>query len=234
MKTILEYLEKVCEENGQKVAFGDVESKITFNGLVNNSKMLATGIIKKNLFKKPIVLYFEKNPKLCEAMISASYSGNWYVCIDVTMPKDRVDSIFETLQPSLIIAQDDLIDKIEYDVEKISYSEIKSEIDEKLLSKTYEKMIDTDICYAIYTSGSTGKPKGTVVNHITLMRYLEWYSNCMGITSDTIFGGQTPFYFSASVSDFYSTIIKGATYYIIPKSYFMFPIKLIEYLNDNK
>jgi len=235
MKTFIELLEEVNKKNPDKLVFTDVDNELTFNNLVIDAKKIATSIIKLNLFKKPIVLYFEKNVRLTEAMVAASYSGNFYVVIDTTMPLDRVESIFETLEPELIISDDSLFDKInDLKINKIKYSDALKDIDENLLKDTYSKMVDTDICYAIYTSGSTGKPKGTVVNHITLLRYLEWFTCEMGIDENTVFGGQTPFYFSASVSDFYATIIKGATYHIIPKSYFMFPMKIIELLNNKK
>ncbi len=45
---------------------------------------------------------------------------------------------------------------------------------------------------------------------------------------------QTPLYFSMSVSDLYASLRTGATYQIIPKKYFSFPMQLIEYLNTYK
>ncbi|MCR5350299.1 MAG: AMP-binding protein [Acholeplasmatales bacterium] len=235
MKTIVEYLELACEKHKNKVAYGDLDGEITFGQLANKSKMIATAISKMNLFKKPIVLYFEKNTRLVEARMASTYSGNFYVCMDTTMPEDRVASIFDTLEPALIITDDELYDKVSYkDVIKKKYSDLLVDIDEELLKNVYDKIIDTDICYSIFTSGSTGKPKGTVVNHNSLLKYLEWFSNTMGIDENTIFGGQTQFYFSASLSDFYSTIVKGATYYMVPKSYFMFPMKIIELLNEKR
>lgn len=37
-----------------------------------------------------------------------------------------------------------------------------------------------------------------------------------------------------SVLDIFSTIYSGATMHIIPKMLFSFPVKLLEYLNENK
>ena len=50
----------------------------------------------------------------------------------------------------------------------------------------------------------------------------------------TSFGAQTPLHFSMSVTDLFSTVKCGGTYNIIPKEYFSFPVKLIEYINDRK
>lgn len=234
MKTYLESLEKNALLYPNKIAFADINLQTTYSQLIEDSKKIATTIINENLFKEPIVLYFEKNVDLCKCMIGCNYSGNFYVVIDTSMPNDRVLSIFETLKPKLIICADNLINNVpNNNIKVISYSKaINCNINYKLLTNCYNKIIDTDLCYAIFTSGSTGKPKGTVINHNSLLKYLDWYISSMKITNQTIFGGQTPFYFSGSVSDFFSTIVTGATYHIIPKSYFMFPIKLVEFLND--
>lgn len=56
----------------------------------------------------------------------------------------------------------------------------------------------------------------------------------LGISEKTIFGNQTPFYFSMSVTDIYATIRTGAQLHVIPKSYFSFPALLIRYLNERQ
>lgn len=103
-----------------------------------------------------------------------------------------------------------------------------------VLKDIRQKMIDTDPAYALFTSGSTGVPKGAVVSHANIIAYINWYTETFGIDENTVFGNQTPFYFSMSVSDLYSTLKSGATLYIIPKAYFTFPMKLMEFLATYK
>ena len=63
---------------------------------------------------------------------------------------------------------------------------------------------------------------------------MNWVKECFEIDSKTIFGSQTPFYFSMSILDVFTTIYTGATLYIIPKMFFSFPIKLLEFLKEKK
>ena len=94
-------------------------------------------------------------------------------------------------------------------------------------------MTDTDVLYCLFTSGSTGVPKGTAVSHNNVLAYSRWFVDTFAITSDTVFGNQTPFYFSMSVTDIFSTLRSGATMVIIPKSFFMFPPKLAAFINKH-
>ena len=91
---------------------------------------------------------------------------------------------------------------------------------------------DADILYALYTSGSTGLPKGAVISHKSVIAYTKWVSDAFDITDKTVFANQTPFYFSMSVTDVFSTIRNGASLGIIPKAYFSFPLKLVEFMNN--
>ncbi|MFA6861824.1 MAG: AMP-binding protein [Bacilli bacterium] len=71
-----------------------------------------------------------------------------------------------------------------------------------------------------------------MITHKNVITYTTWFVNAFKITKDNIFGNQTPFNFSMSVTDFYGALLSGAELDIIPKSYFSFPIQLVTYLND--
>ena len=234
MKSVLEYLEATLKEKKDNIAFVDDTSSITFDQLGTSAKKIASTI---DAFKKPIVLLFDQNTKQVISMIASLYMGGFYTILDPKMPVDRMKSIIETLKSEILIYEDKYsnISK-ELNVSK-SYlydSVLENEIDLEKLNQIRKTMIDTDLCYSIFTSGSTGTPKGVVVSHRALINYIEWFDNEFNMSECKNYGAQMPFYFSASVSSFYSCLKSGFTYYIIPKSYFVFPINLVKYLNDNK
>lgn len=97
-----------------------------------------------------------------------------------------------------------------------------------------EKALDVDPIYVVFTSGSTGVPKGVVACHRSVLDYVENLSQVLGFHENTVFANQSPFYFDACLKELYPTMMFGATTYIVPKSLFMFPVRLVEYLNQNK
>lgn len=236
-KTIFELLEKATKKHKDKIAFKDPSREITYQDFVKESKIIGTNLSKNNWFNKPIAIFLDKSINCLTSMIGVNYSGNFYTVIDNKMPTDRIKNIFDTLEPVCVIT--DLKNKnklkdLTNNYKIILIDNLTNEIDQPKLDEIKNRIIDTDPMYILFTSGSTGIPKGTILNHRAVITYISWFIEAMGINEKTIFGSQTPFYFSMSVSDVFATMVTGATLNIIPKMLFSFPVKLIEFLNENK
>lgn len=236
-KNITCYLDKQASKYPEKYIFIENDkNKITYKAFNKESQKIATNILKeKKLHNKPIAVFIDKSIDCLKSMFGIMYSGNFYCVFDVTSPKNRIDNIIETLKPELIITNDKNYSKISeynYGIDILNISSLNYSLDNKLLNSI--NRCDTDPAYVLFTSGSTGVPKGSVITHKSLISYIDWFKTAFNINSRTVFGNQTPFYFSMSVSDVYSTIVAGATLCIIPKINFSFPIKLMEYLNNYK
>lgn len=236
MKNILESLELSAQQYFTKVAFTDQNREITYGECVDCSKKVGTQLLELKQKRKPIAVLLDKTVESLTAFFGVVYSGNFYVVIDSQMPVDRIETIFETLQPIALISDYQHQEVAQALHTKIYYYEdmMKTSVNDNALAFIRQQMIDTDPLYALFTSGSTGVPKGAILSHRSVINYATWYKDTFDINEETQFGSQTPFYFSMSVSDVYSTIMSGATLHIIPKSLFTFPIKLIEYMNEKK
>lgn len=237
---VMEYLEHTVKLVPDKVAFANETDKITFQEVYSGSRAIGSYLCDNDYYDEPVVVFMKKHPKQIVAFFGCVYGGNYYVPIDEEMPRFRVELIFNNLQPRIIICDDSTYDvaKTFVDGENtrlVLYDDIvNTPINQEGLDSIRDKQLDTDPIYIVFTSGSTGVPKGVVACHRSVIDYIENLSDVLGFNEDTVFANQAPLYFDACLKELYPTLKFGATTYIVPKSLFMFPIKLVEFLNEHK
>ncbi|USG65730.1 amino acid adenylation domain-containing protein [Brevibacillus ruminantium] len=239
MKTnIIDYLEEASAKFPNKTAYVDSFSEITFKQLKEKSKAVASKITECKTTRRPVVIYMEKGINSIVSFLAVAYSGNLYTPLDHEMPIQRINNIMDTLQPFAIITDRSSLEtakQIKSNAELIVFEDaLETKVNEELLQNIRCRMIDTDPLYVLFTSGSTGTPKGVTICHRSVIDYIDWVSETFHITEEERFANQSPFYFDNSVLDIYCTLRNGSTMFIVPKQYFSFPIKLVEYLNENK
>ena len=238
MKNILEMLEYSAQRFPQKTVFADESKSITYVELLKTVQSIGSKIAAAGVYKAPVAVIAERSVENLAAMFGVLAGGCFYTVIDAEMPAERIKAIFETLKPAAVLVTGGCVSKIceiDFKGAVLYYNEAAHFAPNKeVLQKIRDGMADTDPAYVLFTSGSTGVPKGAVLNHRSVLAYIKWYADTFKIDEDTVFGSQTPFYFSMSVSDVYSTVYSGATLNIIPKTLFSFPLKLIELMNERR
>jgi amino acid adenylation domain-containing protein len=237
-RNVLEYLEHTVKRVPEKIAYGDDQEKITFLDTYHGARAIGTYLYNAGHQKEPIVVFMGKHPRTIVSFFGVVYSGNYYVPIDEEIPKHRIELIIKSLQPKAMICDEETKEKAEsfgYTGKVYLYEEmVTSIIDDMILSTIRGKTIDTDPIYIVFTSGSTGIPKGVVACHRSVIDFIENLSQVLEFDENTIFGQQVPLYVDACLKEVYSTMKLGSTNYLIPKNLFMFPIKLVEFMNEYK
>lgn len=231
---VLEYLKATVHNNKDKVGFEDASIQMTFDEFNNLALNISTCIVENyNKIRKPIGVFLPKSVNSLTSFMGILYSGNIYMPLDVKNPTERIKGIVNNIHPEIIIT--DLknvkkLEEIEFCGKILIYEEITC--DKQNIKTRYEELIDTDGAYIINTSGSTGTPKGVLISHRSIIDYIEWATECYGITSNDTIGNQAPFYFDNSVLDIYLTMKNGCKLIVTPESLFVFPIKLMEYFKE--
>ncbi len=235
---ILEYLEKTVKEVPDKTAYTDGKHGLTFAEVFRYSRAIGSYLSREGFYREPVVIYMKKSPEAVAAFYGAVYGRCFYVPFDEEMPEYRVSLILETLKPRLMICDaytEKKLAKIGFSGRTLRFEDaVKTEIRDEKLAEIREASMDTDPIYIVFTSGSTGVPKGVAACHRSVLDYVENLSKVLGFNRETVFGNQSPLYFDACLKELYPTMMFGATTYLVPKSLFMFPVKLVEYLNENQ
>lgn len=232
---ILDYLMQTVKRVPEKIAYSNGTDDLSFKEVYEQSRSIGTFLHNMQVYKEPVVIFMNKHPRMIAAFLGTIAGGNYYVPIDSEMPAVRIKLILENVRAKVMICDEDTrqaAQEFAFDGKIVEYSEVcHTEIDEEALDLVYRKAIDTDPIYIVFTSGSTGIPKGVAACHRSVIDYIEQLSEVFAFDESTIFGNQTPLYVDACLKEVYPTLKFGATTYLIPKDLFMFPIKLVEYLN---
>lgn len=237
MRTIIEYLDYSFNKWADKTAVICENDKITYKEMEQDVKIIATNLSKYVTLNIPVAVYMNKSIKTLELFFGIIYAGGCYSLVNTEFPESRIIQVIDTLNTDIIISDDEhieLIKSLYNDKTIINVNNLLDGlIDENQLLNIRNKKCDIDPLYINFTSGSTGVPKGVVVNNLSVIDFINEFTETFKIEEKDIIANQAPFDFDVSVKDIYSSFFKGATLVLIPKAYFSNPVKLIDYLCEN-
>lgn len=231
--TVLQWLTATAERFPTRPAFEDETTVYTWETMLRRSMEIGTALHSIAAPHSPIAICMDKRPETIAAMLGVIWAGCYYTILDRTMPQARAQLILDTFQPRLMLCETADKDKFTTVPCRVT-EELQSIPDPACLQSIQEEIIDTDLMYVLFTSGSTGTPKGVSIRHVSVLDFGRWAVSELKIQETFRFGNQAPLYFDNSVLDICCALKAGACVHFIPKKYFMFPGKLMEYLENKQ
>lgn len=237
-KNVLEYLENTVQKYPNKTAIIDEKSSINFGDLQNHATKIALHLQSKNISRNlPMGVFLPKSIEAIKSFLGVLYNGDFYVPLDVKNPFSRIEAIIKNIDIKYIITDSKsakLLNELDSSVQLILLDEIDFTQNMDLDYTNYKLSIDMDPVYILNTSGSTGVPKGVTLPHKAMVDYIDWVVKEYKFDDNLILGNQSPLHFDISASDLYVTLATGSTLVLIPESLFMFPPKLLDYLEEKQ
>ena len=186
----------------------------TYQELNQKSNQLAHYLRDRGIDQnQPVGICLERSLDMVCAILAVVKAGGCYVPIDPNYPAIRIQSMLADAKSNIILTRSDI--KIP-EVFNISDQRINLDADREEISLLSSKNLDisiagADIAYIIFTSGSTGKPKGIAVSHQALANHQNWFLDTFAVQNSDIVLQKTPFSFDASVWEFWTPLMVGAT-----------------------
>lgn len=238
-KTVLSYLKNSVNKYGDKYVCIDDNESVTYNELDQMSDIVAVYLSKRVEVASPVPVIMKKSCRALFIMWGIIKAGGCYVFIDSNQPPKRIETILSVLKTPFVIAEKEALRKLkEIEIEIVSPEQLMEvEVSNEEIGKLgelQETFVDTNPLYVMFTSGSTGVPKGVLVNHRSVIDFIDCFTEIFGIDETDVLGNQAPWDFDVSVKDIFSCIKCGATLRLIPKKYFSLPIDLVKLLDEDK
>lgn len=247
MITVFDLLLNSEKEHGDRIAVRDENISYTYTELLRRSLVIGESIetILNHTKNNLVFIISTKSSRALVALWSVIASGNYYACLDIDTSIERMSYLVEEMEPALIIDTTigGLFEVFDKSVKVIRLDDFTDEImlddkswEEKRKKAIFNKAISTDPLYMVFTSGSTGHPKAIIKNHQSVLAFSEDFVSEFNLldSEHEIFGNQASLDYDVSAKDIYISVYLGASLVIIPGKLFLTPVKLSQFLDDNK
>ena len=228
---ILTAFERIANTNPDKTAAADETHAYSFSALRDTAARLGAAIRSRQPEGGPVGVLVRRGADTAALFFAAIYGGCFYVPLDPDQPAHKLGTILSDAGISLVLGaagDEGVLAAADFGGSLLTLAEAAES------PTALPQVPDEAPLYMVYTSGSTGRPKGVLKSHGAMASYIAAFEARFGLTGEEIIGNQNPFFFDAAAKDLYYMACLGATLEVIPSEKFIFPVRLVEYLNQRK
>ena len=213
------------------VVFGN--EQLTYSELNGHANQLAHYLRSLGVEADVLVgLCVERSPLMLIGLLGILKAGGAYVPLDPEYPSDRLSYMLEDSQVSLLLTQEQVLDKLpQHQAQSVLLESL--DIAQNSQDNLTEVVTASNLANVIYTSGSTGKPKGVMVEHQGLCNLAQAQIQSFGVEPESRVLQFASLSFDACIWEILMSWGAGATLYLGTKDALMPGQPLIERLRDD-
>ncbi|MEW6732927.1 MAG: amino acid adenylation domain-containing protein, partial [Acidobacteriota bacterium] len=242
-KTALDYSAKYCfhqlfEEQvrlqPKAIAVRSVGAELTYQELNYRANQLAHYLKRAGVGPETLVgICLDRSLAMIIGMLGIFKAGGAYVPLDPSYSQERLAFMIEDTRMLLVLTEQRLVMHLPSNQTELIFLDKEWEI---ISEESVEDLVNTTIAenlaYIIYTSGSTGLPKGVMIQHNSLVNYLQWVNN--SLLSENVYNLPvlTKISFDASLKQLFGPLLNGKAIWLLPDEILTQPSRLIQILSE--
>ena len=233
--------EKQAAENPDKTAVIANKTSLTYKELNENANRIAHSLIESGV--KPDDMVGVMMPRTVYAYAARQgvlKAGGAFMPLDPKYPDDRISYIFDDSKSKLVVTTEQIANERKALFEKCGVAVLT--LEEMLKSDKIDnpdvEISPSNLCYCIYTSGSTGKPKGVMIEHHSLVNFVDYnrtnVQSCEFCDNMTVSLALAALTFDVSVLEESLPLYHGTTVAMANEDEINNPVLLAQMLIENK
>ncbi|MFN6486361.1 MULTISPECIES: non-ribosomal peptide synthetase [unclassified Nostoc] len=233
-KCIHQLFEQQVERTPDAVAVVFENEQLTYHQLNCRANQLAHYLHSLGVKPDKLVgICVERSLEMVIGLLGILKAGGAYLPLDPEYPPERLRFMLEDAQVSLLLTQQQLIDKLPPNQAKlVCLDEAWPQIAQNNQHNPTTGVKAFHLANLIYTSGSTGRPKGVMIEHQGLCNLAQAQIQTFGLTCSSRVLQFASFSFDASTWEFIMALFSGGTLYLGTKDSLLPGKPLIERLRD--
>lgn len=212
-KCIHQLFEAQVERTPNAVAVVFEELSLTYEQLNSQANQLARHL--QSLGVKPEVLVgisVERSPEMVVGMLGILKAGGAYVPLDPAYPKERLFYMLQDAGVSVLLTQEKLLSRFSaLSIPVVCLDNCWQDLSQLSTANLASGVNPHSLAYLIYTSGSTGKPKGVMIQHQSLVNFIQGVLAEYGTNPSDRVLQFTSISFDVAAEEIYSCLSCGAT-----------------------
>jgi len=210
---IHQLFELQVERTPEAVAVLSEQGQLTYEQLNTKANQLAHYLRTLGVRSETLVgLCVNRSLEMIIGLLAILKAGGAYVPLDPTYPRERLTYMVQDAQVSVLVTQAQWSNLISDYAGQVVCLDSQWP---KIASYSQENLVNTvrpeNLAYVIYTSGSTGKPKGVMIEHQSLVNFIELAIAQYQITKSDRLLQFASISFDVAVEEIYVTLCAGAT-----------------------
>ncbi|KAK6425930.1 NRPS protein, partial [Elasticomyces elasticus] len=204
-----------AREQPDDLAISAWDGDLTYHELDKLSTALAHQLNLRGVTRNTITpIYFEKSMWMPVAMLAVMKAGAASVTIDITQPLERVRTILNLVQPSLILTSDTCREACS-SLTDLPVVAIGPQLWEAMKTDAFEgrslpTVLPEETLYIAFTSGSTGTPKGAPLTHGNVASSIHHQQPLLGFDTAARVLDFASYSFDVAWLNFFHTLTSGA------------------------
>ncbi|MCH6161257.1 non-ribosomal peptide synthetase [Streptomyces marispadix] len=231
--TLLSRFDDAARHDPSAVAVRSGTSAMTYGTLADASRALARRLEPLVADRPgPVAVLLEPGPGQVCAALAAMRCGKPYLPVDLSYPRQRIDSILADAAPAAVIGHEVA------DPGGSGAVDVGSEPghDSRITAGQWgdSARVTADDAYVIYTSGSTGSPKGIVVQHRGILNLLDECVARRELAPGSRYSTCASPGFDAAVLEAWTSLTTGGELVVTPDSRRWHPAEFARWLADER